>query len=344
MQHFLVLFGFLLISSEFCSAQEWKLIADLKGKWKFQLGDDSSWVAPGYNDARWTEIAVPGEWEDQGYPGYDGFAWYRKKFVLPKNLSTQRLYLHLGYIDDVSEVFLNGHKVGAEGSFPPGFNTAFNTYQKIVIHPEYLNPTGENVLAIRVFDDQISGGFISGKVGFYEREDEIIPDFSLQGKWKFKAGDGLNRKEQILTENDWKEVLVPALWETQGFTNYNGIGWYRLAFKAPEKLIKEPLVLLLGRIDDVDETFLNGCFLGRTGKIGKDTQYNDEFRILRAYLIPPGSLTSDKDNIIAVRVFDNYLNGGIYDGPVGLITLEHFRSWAQKGKVADKSKWDFLFQ
>jgi sialate O-acetylesterase len=65
-----------------------------------------------YNDDDWSEIKVPARWEDEGYRGYDGFAWYRKKVRVPSVFKNRNVYLELGYIDDVDEVYFNGEKIG----------------------------------------------------------------------------------------------------------------------------------------------------------------------------------------------------------------------------------------
>ena len=63
--------------------QDENQILDLSGKWKFSIGDDSAWASPDYNDWEWEEIKVPSSWENEGFHGYNGFAWYRKSFELP---------------------------------------------------------------------------------------------------------------------------------------------------------------------------------------------------------------------------------------------------------------------
>ncbi len=55
---------------------------------------------------------MPANWESQGYPTYDGYAWYRKKFYFPEEYGNQDLYLILGRIDDIDVTYLNGHKIG----------------------------------------------------------------------------------------------------------------------------------------------------------------------------------------------------------------------------------------
>jgi len=48
---------------------------------------------------------------------------------------------------------------------------------------------------------------------------------------------------------------------------------------------------------------------------------------LRAYFIPDHVLRPDSENIISVRVYDGFVDGGIYDGPIGLITQEKYRQF-----------------
>ena len=85
---------------------------NLSGKWKFQTGDNKSWKSPEFNDEEWNTINVPSVWENQGYDDYDGYAWYRLKFRLPQNFTTGELYLSLGKIDDIDDVYLNGEHIG----------------------------------------------------------------------------------------------------------------------------------------------------------------------------------------------------------------------------------------
>ena len=84
--------------------REWKRILDLRGHWKFEIGDNMEWAKPDYNDKDWESIFVPNEWEDEGFPGYDGFAWYRITFSAEDLMGHDILYLRLGYIDDCDEV------------------------------------------------------------------------------------------------------------------------------------------------------------------------------------------------------------------------------------------------
>ena len=65
---------------------EEKLILDLSGRWKFSLGDDMNWKEERFNDNNWEKVNVPSSWENQGFHGYDGYAWYRTSFKLTSDI------------------------------------------------------------------------------------------------------------------------------------------------------------------------------------------------------------------------------------------------------------------
>jgi sialate O-acetylesterase len=319
-----------LVSVSYAAAAETGSVLDLRGKWKFELGDDEKRAKVAFDDSKWGEIFVPSSWEDEGYPGYDGYAWYRKHFRLPAGAEKRALYLRLGCIDDVSEVYLNGVRIGITGSFPPDFMTAYNTEIVLPVPQNALNITGDNVIAVRVYDDQLGGGIVQGKVGFYEAKDFLSPEISFAGNWQFKKGDSEQWIDPSFNDRSWDQIFVPGYWESQGYPRYDGVGWYRLHFRIPADRAQETLVLLLGKIDDLDETYVNGEEIGHTGRISSDpwrSSRSNEYQELRAYTIPGGLLKPGADNVIAVRVFDGGGPGGIYEGPVGIMTRDRYKEW-----------------
>lgn len=135
----------------------------LPAQWKFQKGDHPEWASPSYDDSGWNDI-TPGEvWERQGYPGYDGFAWYRVTFTVPAELKSDAeeyggMLLQLGKIDDVDFTYLNGELLATSGELPPNYITKWDVIRN------YTIPTGKilwgqpNTLAVRVFDLTGDGG------------------------------------------------------------------------------------------------------------------------------------------------------------------------------------------
>ncbi len=321
---------------------------DLSGKWKFSIGDDSAWASLEYDDKNWEEIEVPEPWENEGFHGYNGYAWYRLTFTLPLELEGKDLNLMLGFIDDIDQTFFNGKLVGLSGGFPPNFLTAYNASRKYYI-PSEIVEKGENLIAVRVYDSQLEGGIVNGKIGLFPTKSsshllsEIEIDINLSGNWKFKLGDDTNWKGKEFDDTDWKNIFVPAFWETQGYSGYDGFAWYRKTFTYPADKPGKKMVLLLGKIDDIDQTFLNGELVGFIGNWDFDEipQYfnaNNEWETLRGYYIPDSLITPGKEMTLSVRVYDGYIDGGIYEGPIGFVTQEKYHQYWEKRRELNTSR------
>jgi sialate O-acetylesterase len=307
-----------------------KLILDLSGRWKFSLGDDTKWKEKDFNDNDWEKVNVPSSWENQGFHGYDGYAWYRYSFKLTSDLINKDLYLVLGYVDDVDQTFINGKLIGVSGGFPMHYRTAYNAFRKYFIPREFLNKDGENIIAVRIYDDELDGGIMSGKVGLYTYEGGFEPDVNLSGIWEFKIGDDSLFLKKDITDSISDKLMVPAHWDVQGYQDYDGFGWYKKSFVLPKEFDKKNMILLLGKIDDIDQTYVNGILVGSTGKwnfTGTPSDYdsNEEYLTNRVYSVPQKILKYGETNTIVVRVYDGFRNGGIYDGPIGLITQENYK-------------------
>src|SRR5687767_4023965 len=306
--------------------EDWEKVLNLKGNWKFSIGDSKKWADPKFIDSEWENIEVPSNWEDEGFNGYNGYAWYRKSFdgtaLENKNLNYN---LFLGYIDDVDEVYVNGHKIGYSGTFPPKFRTAYNAFRNYYIPKEYINFNGKNLIAVRVFDSEISGGIVSGDIGIYVNEDDRDLTINLRGLWDFTIEEPMhgnsdhseflsNDKHVPPADSKWAKIPVPAEWDHQGYNNFNGTAWYRKQFVIPKELEGEDLVLMLGKIDDFDHTYFNGKWIGSTNA-------HDRTRI---YTISSDMYTAGAINILLVYVKDTQSRGGIYEGPIGLMKQTDF--------------------
>ena len=103
-------FFLILLIINFLYPKNLKREIDLKGKWKFKIGDDIEYANIDYNDFDWERINVPEPWENSGFPGYDGFAWYRVHFYLKDQLKDKYLIIKLGRIDDVDRAAGIGHR------------------------------------------------------------------------------------------------------------------------------------------------------------------------------------------------------------------------------------------
>ncbi|WP_421876130.1 beta galactosidase jelly roll domain-containing protein [Marinoscillum sp.] len=300
------------------NAEDLKRVVDLRGYWKFSIGDNPRWSSPDYNDQSWEKIFVPSPWENEGFGGFDGYAWYRITVDL-RNVNDKNLYLVLGYIDDVDQVYLNGQLIGFSGSFPPDFYTAYNAHRKYYIPEELINRNGKNVIAIRVFDTILEGGIIKGDVGIYSNKEIPKESYSLEGNWKFREGDSDAWARIDYEDDHWREIMVPSLWRSLKKANIEGTAWYRKTITiTTEMLSEENLLLVMGRIDDFDETYLNGVLIGKTND-RKPFGWSESYRQLRTYSIPKNIVRPGQPNVIAVRVSDIGGDAGIYKGPLCIV-------------------------
>ncbi|MGO4817408.1 putative Ig domain-containing protein [Flavobacterium sp. W22_SRS_FP1] len=135
---------------------------------KFKKGDQPEWKNIDHDDSDWATIKTTLRWEEQGYIKYDGYAWYRIKFVVPSSFKSEAaakegLTFFLSRIDDADETYFNGVMIGKTGSFPidtEGPVTAWgvNRVYKVDTNKVGINWDKENILAIRVSDFSGGGG------------------------------------------------------------------------------------------------------------------------------------------------------------------------------------------
>jgi len=120
------------------------------------------------------------------------------------------------------------------------------------------------------------------------------------------AGEEEQYKNPSYDDAGWVHMKLPGLWEQAGLglDDLDGIAWFRKTIELSDEDAGKPALLGLGKIDDADETYVNGV------KVGATNGYSDP----RHYQLPAGILKAGK-NVIAVRVEDNAGGGGIYGDP-----------------------------
>lgn len=109
-------------------------------------------------------------------------------------------------------------------------------------------------------------------------------------------------------DSEWPVIQLPDFWDKTELGPVNGVVWFRKEITIPDEMAGKPAKLLVGRIVDADETYVNGKLVGNV-----TYQYPP-----RRYQVPPGVLKPGK-NVIAVRVISNSGRGGfIKDKPYTL--------------------------
>lgn len=132
-----------------------------------------------------------------------------------------------------------------------------------------------------------------------QKEDEylrqlrkILPGVADSAMWRSAGYD----------HGKWPVMHLPALWDRQpSLSRLDGVVWFRKTVSIGDEDAGLPAVLQLGKIDDNDQTFLNGMLLG-TGQ---------GWNVDRRYAAGAGQLKAGR-NVIAVRVEDTGGGGGIW--------------------------------
>jgi len=142
----------------------------LNGPWKFRTGDDLKWADPHFDDSAWGTMDltpppgsydpitgnsgfVPG-WTTRGFANYAGYAWYRLRVNIQDNVQPGEngaLALKMPEnVDDIYQVFVNGHMIGEFGRFSPQGNTLFMTQPRAFPLPPGLG-NGPMTVAVRMW-------------------------------------------------------------------------------------------------------------------------------------------------------------------------------------------------
>lgn len=135
---------------------------------------------------------------------------------------------------------------------------------------------------------------------------------------KFKKGDNPNWKNASFDDSAWSSHDVMTLWS--GNDNKNSYGWYRIKFNMPSALfaqsdLKKIVKLVLGKIDDTDETYLNGVLIGKMGNLPSDKGgYRTAYDQTRCYYadMKKCAIKLDGENVLAIRVYNGDGGAGIY--------------------------------
>ncbi|HKO76561.1 MAG TPA: sialate O-acetylesterase, partial [Flavobacterium sp.] len=114
-------------------------------------------------------------------------------------------------------------------------------------------------------------------------------------------------KNSDFNDANWPEIKVPSLWENQQIGNIDGVVWMRKTIVLSAEQAKKEAVLYLSKVDDEDQTYVNGVQVGT----------NNIWEAKRVYKIPAGVL-KEGSNVIAVKITDYTGGGGIYGDPADL--------------------------
>ncbi len=167
----------------------------LEKGWKFTKGDFPDAIKPDFNDSQWAYVSVPHDWaiygpfdktvdmqviaitqnnekaatEKTGRTGalpFIGVGWYRIAFEVPEFQKSKQVLLTFDGAMSEAQVFVNGKKVGER---PYGYSYFYFDITS------YLNPNGNNLLAVRLENKPKSSRWYPG-AGIYRKVQIIVKD------------------------------------------------------------------------------------------------------------------------------------------------------------------------
>jgi hypothetical protein len=114
--------------------------------WLFAPGDSPAWASPTFDDSQWVTVSTQKQLYEYGFHDIP-YAWYRLHIRLRPG--TRNLMVGLDGVQGSYELYANGVRIGANGSFPSGYR--FNQLNLAVyfVPDEIVTPNSELILAIR---------------------------------------------------------------------------------------------------------------------------------------------------------------------------------------------------
>jgi alpha-L-fucosidase 2 len=136
-------------------------------------------------------------------------------------------------------------------------------------------------------------------------------------------------------DNNWPTMQLPTPegWERVGLEGTDGSLWFRTTFNVPAKWLGKNLVLDLGRIRDVDYTYVNGQLVGHDEGISKK----------RKYTIPASALKEGK-NTVAIQVINFFDKGGFTGVKSTAKTLVVYPEGGDVDTVSLVNTWKYFIQ
>jgi len=175
----------------------------------------ASWKELGFDHSSWSHMTVPGLWEQQSLPNFDGVVWFRKSITLSAADAGKPAELQLGMIDDNDDTYVNGVKVGA--------TKAYNV-KRIYKIPAGILKEGKNTIAVRVDDTGGGGGFYGDAADVKI----ILADgsSSLAGEWAYRV-ESVHDGSASINPNAYPSLLYNAM--IGPLINYGikGAIWYQ---------------------------------------------------------------------------------------------------------------------
>jgi methyl-accepting chemotaxis protein len=155
----------------------------------------------------------------------------------------------------------------------------------------------------------------------------IDPRVEITGNWFLTYTDSNENKNPELNISSWETVQLP-LSRDRNRTNGSQYMWIRSSVNIGHECIGQKVFLLLGKIDGSIEVYLNGVLVHFRGKFPPDYSYMAS--LPKQTLLPPELIRYDNDNVICIRIFNEFSSFTILSVELGDFNAYIFDSFFLK--------------
>lgn len=189
----------------------------------------------------------------------------------------------------------------------------------------------------------VKQNILLNKTDFDMLSSDELGQLDMTGSWQWQHLGTMPGKPEKLPVpidtqgKDWQSVTIPGKWGEMGLLGsskfFMGDSWCVREVFIPKNWQGRSLIFEAGAMDDYDWTFFNGKLIGKTTK-----SRHHYWLAPRQYVISEESIKWGQKNTIAVRLRNDFQDGGIWKGPVQISSSQRLlvdwkHSKMQGGKV-----------
>ena len=182
-----------------------RLVWNFNAGWRFHLGDVAGAEAKDFDDQAWEVVSVPHTVqlmpaEASGCRNYQGIAWYRKHFTLPKECAGRDVTLHFEAIMGKQTIYVNGQKVKEHegGYLPITITLPGSSLSASGPSPSASSPVGDDFVVAICADNS---------------DDKTYPPGKKQAQLDFAYHGGIYRDVWLIAKN--KVAITDAIEENK---------------------------------------------------------------------------------------------------------------------------------
>jgi putative membrane-bound dehydrogenase-like protein len=215
--------------------------------------------------------------------------------ALPRTEATSTALIQSGVLTDADQN-VRLHALLAMSEVPPSNEVGAMLYEmgkdSALIRDEWL-PTALFIAAARHRQ-----GFLQG----YSEDIGSVAFTDLAGRLaRGELENTINLSAVDLDDSEWDSLPVPALWRETSLGPFEGVIWFRRVIELPALAAGRAATISLSRVNDTDDTYINGVRVGATEDApDQPRQYDVSAGILRA-----------GRNLVAVRLENRLGRGGM---------------------------------